>query len=825
VEEQLVMEDARTGISLRSTRRARCGSASPAWLPLLLRTMSTLVLSVSTAVVLSMVAVATPAQATSAPAPAPAQPSHAASVGDGPQGPGGFPPIRVLAHPADAAPTRWRVGSRTASTAWKIQHTRDPLINQDQLFAQSCTAADACTAVGDYENDSGDYVTLAEAWNGRSWSSEATPNASGATGSELQGVSCTAADACTAVGDYENGSSDYVTVAEAWNGRSWSIETTPNPSGYSVLDGVSCTAADACTAVGYYFNDGGTGVTLSEAWNGTSWSTHDPANPSGATESYLDGVTCTAADACTAVGYYQNRSGVGETLAEAWNGTSWSIKTTPNPSGATGSYLDGVSCTAADACTAVGDDENSSGVVVTLGEAWNGTSWTIETTPDPPGATNSYLDGVSCTSPDACAAVGSYENSSGVVVTLAEAWSGTSWSIETTPDPSGATASYLAGVSCTSPDACTAVGYYGVYVTLAEAWSGTSWSIETTPDPSAATGSDLDGVSCTSADACIAVGYYVVNSSGFRVTLAEAWSGTSWSIETTPNPSGATFSDLDGVSCTAADACTAVGYYFNSSNDWLTLAEAWNGTSWSIETTPNPSDATDSSLGGVSCTAADACTAVGYYVNSSDATVTLAEAWNGTSWSIEPTPNPSGTFSDLDGVSCTAADACTAVGYHEGLTLAEAWNGTSWSLETTVDPSGATDSHLDGVSCTSAEACVAVGNSENSSGVVATLAEAWNGTSWSIEPTPNASGATNSYLNGVSCTAVDVCTAVGNYDELTLAEGWNGTAWSIETTPNASGATDSHLDRVSCTAADACTAVGYYLHRSGAGLTLAEDKT
>jgi hypothetical protein len=36
-------------------------------------------------------------------------------------------------------------------------------------------------------------------------------------------------------------------------------------------------------------------------------------------------------------------------------------------------------------------------------------------------------------------------------------------------------------------------------------------------------------------------------------------------------------------------------------------------------------------------------------------------------------------------------------------------------------------------------------------------------------------------LNGVSCTSTSSCMAVGN--EGTLAEAWNGTAWSVVKTP------------------------------------------
>jgi len=66
----------------------------------------------------------------------------------------------------------------------------------------------------------------------------------------------------------------------------------------------------------------------------------------------------------------------------------------------------------------------------------------------------------------------------------------------------------------------------------------------------------------------------------FQATLAEVWDGTSWSSRPTPNPKdpGTNGSVLSGVSCASATACMAVGHYYAG------LAEAWNGTSWSIRT-------------------------------------------------------------------------------------------------------------------------------------------------------------------------------------------------------------------------------------------------
>ena len=78
----------------------------------------------------------------------------------------------------------------------------------------------------------------------------------------------------------------------------------------------------------------------------------------------------------------------------------------------------------------------------------------------------------------------------------------------------------------------------------------------------------------------------------------------------------------------SATACTAVGYAQDSSGNSTALAEAWDGSHWSIQSTPAPTGGTDVLFDGVSCTTATACSAVGSYYNSASAAVTLAERYS-----------------------------------------------------------------------------------------------------------------------------------------------------------------------------------------------------
>jgi hypothetical protein len=358
-------------------------------------------------------------------------------------------------------------------------------------------------------------------------------------------------------------------------------------------------------------------------------------------------------------------------------------------------------------------------------------SWKIQPTPNPTGATYSQLNGVTCISGTACTAVGTSNRAAGEYRTLVERWNGTKWSIQTSPNAKGSTGDMLNGVDCTSGKSCVAVGHYdkqdGTQVTLAERWNGTNWTIATTPNP-AQTVSDLGGVSCVSATACVAVGGAGPVPSSPVMTLVERWNGTRWKIVPSPNPAGLKVVSLTGVSCSSATSCIAVGFWFDMNNKEWVLAERWNGTKWKIQSTPVPNGAKGSGFGAVSCSAASACTATGLYINASTVAVTLVERWNGTKWKIQSSPNPQGANATvLLAVSCPSASACTATGFSQSLggqaPIAERWDGATWTLEVPINPPASTRSSLDGVACSSAQVCEAVGVYEDSSGNGLTLAE------------------------------------------------------------------------------------------------------
>jgi hypothetical protein len=352
------------------------------------------------------------------------------------------------------------------------------------------------------------------------------------------------------------------------------------------------------------------------------------------------------------------------------------------------------------------------------GVVLSGCGWTIQSTPDP---TDRSLSGVSCTSPDACIAVGDSAQS-GTDPLLAERWNGTDWQVlPSPPSPAAATASHLKAVSCSGPQACIAVGSYdhdsvtNPTVPLTQLWDGNSWSILETPIPPGPSGtmvSYLNDVSCTSINACTAVGYYTT--SGGTLGLIERWNGSEWTIQA--NPSGVENNRLNGVSCTGEQECLAVG---SAGDTGGAFSERWDGSSWEVLSTPSPSSTFGSPLQDVSCVTANACTAVGQSIGADLVPSALAEHWDGSAWAIHQTPDPLGR--NLVGISCPATNTCTAVGesnppedsQRAPATLAQRWNGSEWSVHPTAQPAAYQFSFFSGVSCATAATCEAVGQATN----------------------------------------------------------------------------------------------------------------
>src|SRR5258708_2036304 len=168
------------------------------------------------------------------------------------------------------------------------------------------------------------------------------------------------------------------------------------------------------------------GIVLMAAGCSSGSARHTPESPMpkgsmpkipARTTGYLIGISCTSPSACTAVGHYgKAAAGTGMAIGyysrgasvvpvtESRHGTSWTVRPSPGPAGATGKVLADVSCTSARACTAVGSYTKTPGSTpslstpgtLPLAQTCDGTTRTLQPLRHPAGATGSHLTGVSC---------------------------------------------------------------------------------------------------------------------------------------------------------------------------------------------------------------------------------------------------------------------------------------------------------------------------------------------------------------------------------------------------------------------------------------------
>ncbi|HEY3827943.1 MAG TPA: hypothetical protein VGL57_01980 [Solirubrobacteraceae bacterium] len=367
--------------------------------------------------------------------------------------------------------------------------------------------------------------------------------------------------------------------------------------------------------------------------------------------------------------------------------SAWGVQSVPTTEGMlcsaspTCTNLNEVSCPSAGFCMAVGHlSENTeagrgSEKPAPLAERWNGTEWQLQTLPIPTGGGEINVSYVSCSSSTFCIVTGYYlQESSKTWKPLTELWNGTKWQAEAGP------ATGLGLVSCVSSTFCMSVPtLYSTESNSSITWNGSTWSTHTLAAPLHGAGLNLESVSCSSATYCVAVGYGYNSSEEKYEVEVERWNGTTWSVQSAPNPSGATRDEFAGVSCSSATVCVAVGTYQNGTiakesgfDGEYPFAERWNGSEWKVESTPDPIGAAQAGLADVSCSSSTSCTAGGESLSEgAESEPIFAERWNGSVWMLQPMAVPDGSRDELHSISCATPQECFAVGRAGGGALVE----------------------------------------------------------------------------------------------------------------------------------------------------------
>lgn len=323
------------------------------------------------------------------------------------------------------------------------------------------------------------------------WSSQATPNPSG---SVLYAPAAVAADDVWTVGSRYDGQTDR-TLAEHWDGASWAVVTTPSPGQAAYLQGASASSSGDVWAVGYWVAPTGVERTLAEHFDGVSW-TVVATRDVGRFGTWLTAVDVVAPSDVWAVGYAL-RGPAYRPVAEHWDGTAWSVVPTP-PAGVGDTALRGLTAVSTHDVWAVGYLVDAVGVMHPLAEHFDGTSWTIDSPPDP-GSFGGDLWAVASDPGGSPWAVGSFNDGSDNL-SLIERFDGAGWT-RVAGDDVPASGNVLLGVSSVAGGDAWAVGYWyqtaprGPAEPLIEHWDGVTWSRVSTPDTDAESVAEyLEGV-------------------------------------------------------------------------------------------------------------------------------------------------------------------------------------------------------------------------------------------------------------------------------------------------------------------------------------------
>jgi hypothetical protein len=335
---------------------------------------------------------------------------------------------RLLSVSVWSAADVWAVGNyndltefgHTLAEHWDGQEwtLANPPLSDSTLTGVTEVAPNDVWAVGLYNGSS----TLAEHWDGTQWATIATPNASNYYNVFL-GVSALSDHDIWAVGFYDASyTNPQLTLIEHWDGRKWSIVPSPNPStNADVLYAVSAASPDDVWATGYYTAANGLFIPLLEHWNGRRWSVVSTPPVPLSFGAELSGIAAISRRDVLAVGAYQSQSGQ-LSLAERWNGAFWSVLPSPNPGddrSSLFSYPIGIAATSARDAWIAGYSMDEARYR-TLVMHWNGQRWSLVPSPNPTTA-DSFLDAIGADAAGDVWAVGYYFSNSGTK-TLAMEW-------------------------------------------------------------------------------------------------------------------------------------------------------------------------------------------------------------------------------------------------------------------------------------------------------------------------------------------------------------------------------------------------------------------
>jgi hypothetical protein len=260
--------------------------------------------------------------------------------------------------------------------------------------------------------------------------------------------------------------------------------------------------------------------------------------------------------------------------------------------------------------------------------------------------------------------------------------------------------SSLNGVVAISPTLAWAGGIVGAGSgapnQIIEQWNGAQWSVFPGPKFPAGDQPAIYAMTSTSANDIWAIGSLLADDGQLLYFLFEHYDGAGWTF--TSSLSGDAF--LRGASADATNDVWAVGFNGPENDDSRTLAMHFDGSTWTAAKTPSVGNGANQ-LNGVLALAPNDVWAVGFSTPvappSQAATLTLIEHFDGTSWSVVPSPNmgPNSIYQSnrLFGLTANSPTDIWAFGSYfassgsgHQMTLLLHWDGASWKLTPSPNP-------------------------------------------------------------------------------------------------------------------------------------------
>ena len=351
-----------------------------------------------------------------------------------------------------------------------------------ELTAISCASVGNCSATGTYGPVTASFGFLANEVDGSWGPAQAVPGAAslGTQGFGLTAISCASAGNCTAIG----GAFGAPFILDEINGT-WSdplpvpglasLSAPADPSTWD-LTSVSCPATGDCTVIGTARGSGGQDAGFVVTQTGGSWgdATLIPGQAALSSQLFSSGsLSCPAVGDCTMTGIFEPADGGYLTWVDDEAGGTWESPHEVAAPAPTERMTGTLSCATPGNCALGGTYVDARGLHHSfVASEMDGTWQAAQNLPGLP-ATTSVTDAISCAAPGDCTASGSYEISGRYQEYAASEANGT-WGAATALPGLPAAGPRIDGLSCTAPGYCSAVGYLTGELSLIGEATGTA---------------------------------------------------------------------------------------------------------------------------------------------------------------------------------------------------------------------------------------------------------------------------------------------------------------------------------------------------------------